>query len=71
MSESLQFVYKEEFWYVSAFINSKIIDINTKSKEIETLIHTKLNNLTEKDIYRKDLKEDLLNLTKNVNITCI
>ena len=70
MSESLQFVYKEEFWYVSAFVNSKIIDINAKSKEIETSIRTKLNNLTEADIRRKDLKEDLLSLTQNVTITC-
>ena len=70
MSESLQFVYKEEFWYVSAFINSKIVDTNAKSRKIETLIITKLNNLSEEDIYRKDLKEDLINLTQNVSITC-
>ncbi|MFW9952164.1 MAG: hypothetical protein ACFFKA_18740, partial [Candidatus Thorarchaeota archaeon] len=70
MNENLQFVYREEFWYVSAFINSNLIDSVVTSKEIEKLIIYKLKTLEEKDIYRKDIKEDLLELSKNVNIQC-
>ncbi len=70
MSEPLQFIYKEEFWYVSAFINSANINAEAKSKEIEDLIKTKFKNLEEKDIFRKDLKENILELTKHISITC-
>ncbi len=70
MNESLQFIYKEEFWYVSAFINSVNINTEVKSKEIEDLIKTRFTNLEEKDIYRKDLKKDILELIKHISIKC-
>ena len=70
MNEPLQFIYKEEFWYVSAFINSANINAEAKSKEIEDLIKTKFKNLEEKDIYRKDLKTDILELIKHISIKC-
>ncbi len=70
MNESLQFIYKEEFWYVSVFINSNNINAEVKSKEIEELIKTKFKNLKEEDIYRKDIKDDILEVIKHIFIKC-
>lgn len=70
MSENLQFIYKEEFWYVSAFINSAIFNAFAKSKEIESLILNKLKSLIENDIYRKELRKDILDITKNITLQC-
>ena len=70
MNEPLQFIYKNEFWYVSAFINSTDINAEAKSKEIEGLIKTKFKNLREEDIFRKDLKNDILELIKYTSIKC-
>ncbi len=70
MSENLQFIYKEEFWYVSAFINSAIFNASAKSKEIESLILNKLKSLIENDIYRKELRKDILDITKNITLHC-
>ena len=70
MNEPLQFIYKEEFWYVSAFINSTNVNAEAKSKEIEDLIRTKFKNLKEEDIFRQDLKKDILELLKHISIKC-
>ncbi len=70
MNESLQFIYKEEFWYVSAFINSVDINAEAKSQEIEEIIKIKFKNLKEEDIFRKDLKNDILELIKHISIKC-
>ena len=70
MNESLQFIYKEEFWYISAFINSADINVEAKSNEIEDIIKSKFKNLEEKDIFRKDLKNDILELIKHISIKC-
>ena len=70
MNESLQFIYHQEFWYVSAFVNSADINAEAISKEIEDLIKIKFKNLGEKDIFRKDLKNDILELIKHISIKC-
>ena len=79
MAEKLKFVYKEEFWFISAFLKTSrtygtkkdiIADGNQKSKEIETLIKNKLDNLTDKDIFKKDLKDSILDLAQNISLTC-
>jgi 8-oxo-dGTP diphosphatase len=70
MNESLQFIYKEEFWYVSAFINSVNVNAEAKSQEIEEIIKIKFRNLKEEDIFRKDLKNDILELIKHISIKC-
>jgi len=70
MSEILQFIYKEEFWFISAFINTTKINTELKSKEIEILIKNKFQNLTDEDIYKKELKEDLFELIRNISIKC-
>ena len=70
MEENLEFIYQNEFWFVSAFINSSKVNGFQKSIEIENLIKDKLNSLTEKDIYRKELTTNLLDMIKNVSIKC-
>ena len=52
--------------------DKKIIAVNgeKKSAEIETLLKNKLNTLTEKDIFRKELADDILLLAKNISLTC-
>ncbi len=67
---SLQFIETEQFWYVSAFLNSSKLVGRKISAEIESLIKAKLDSLTDDDIYRKELKEDLFEMVKNVSIVC-
>ncbi|MEX2730101.1 MAG: hypothetical protein Q6353_022865, partial [Candidatus Sigynarchaeum springense] len=50
MSESFTFIYKKEFWYISAFVNSKNVDIDVKGKEIEDLVKKKIANITIADL---------------------
>ncbi len=52
MSESLEFIYKKEFWYFSAFVNSKNVDIEKKGKELEDLIKKKVASITIGDLGR-------------------
>jgi 8-oxo-dGTP diphosphatase len=67
---SLQFVEKEQFWYISAFLNTDKQNPTEKSNEIEKLIKSKLANLTDTDISRKNLRDDILDIVKNISIRC-
>ena len=67
---SLKFIENEQFWYVSAFLDSSRLDGWQISTEIERIIKEKLDSLTEDDIYRKELKDDLFEMVKNVSIIC-
>jgi len=70
MSDDLQFIYKQEFWFASAFINTALVSGDKKSKEIEDLILEKLGGLKEQDIFRKELASDILEMVKNLSINC-
>ncbi|MFX1236441.1 MAG: NUDIX domain-containing protein [Promethearchaeota archaeon] len=79
MAENIQFIYKEEYWFISAFLKTSrrsddkknpSIDGYEKSKEIEALLINKLSNLKDEDIFKKDLKDDILELAKNVALKC-
>ena len=70
MSELLQFVYKEEFWYISAFLNSKEVSGIETAKKIEDFIKHKFKNLTPDDFYRQDLKESIIDMVQNISIEC-
>lgn len=70
MESELRFIYKEEFWYVSAFLNDDLLSGAEEAKEIEALIKNKLGNLKDADIFRKELKDDLLEMTRNVFLKC-
>jgi len=67
---SLQFIEKEQFWYVSAFLDSSKVDGMQISSEIENVIKAKLDNLTDKDIYRKEFRDDIFEMVKSVSIKC-
>ncbi|MHA1105433.1 MAG: hypothetical protein ACTSPN_06885, partial [Promethearchaeota archaeon] len=64
MSEDLQFIYNEEYWYISAFIDTSKINGAEKSQEMELLIKERFENLTEADVYRKELKDVLFEMVK-------
>ncbi len=70
MAESLQFIYKEEFWFISAFLNTSKVDTEQLSMLLQNLIHDKLSNLTDDDIYRKELKVDLMDMAKSITLSC-
>ncbi len=70
MSELLQFIYKEEFWYISAFLNSKEVSGKETAKKVEDFIKHKFKNLTPNDFYRQDLKERIIDMVQNVSIEC-
>ncbi|MHA2050978.1 MAG: NUDIX domain-containing protein [Promethearchaeota archaeon] len=70
MSELLQFIYKEEFWYISAFLNSKKVNGKETAKKIEDFIKYKFKNLTPNDFYHEDLKESIIDMVQNISIEC-
>ncbi len=70
MSDDLHFIYKQEFWFASAFINTALVSGDQKSKEIEDLIFEKLGGLKEQDIFRKELVSDILEMVENLSIKC-
>ena len=73
MSERLQFVYKEEFWAISAFINSRKLSGDETARKIEDFVKYKFKNLTPSDFYRRltiDLKEIMFDMVQNISIEC-
>jgi 8-oxo-dGTP diphosphatase len=66
----LEFIYKEEYWYVSAFVKSGTIEGEQNAKEIEEAVKTKFNSLSDKDIYKKDLKDKIFEIVRNTSIEC-
>lgn len=71
MTEYLHFLYKEEFWYISAFLNSSSINGVEIAKKIEEFIKAKFKNLKPDDFYRQDLKESIMDMVKNISFKCI
>ena len=74
MSEPLQFVYKKEFWYISAFLRATNLDITQKTNEIESLFLEKFKNLTPQDLKRVSFNpvfvEKLIEMGKNITLKC-
>jgi len=81
MEESLRFIYKKEFWYISAFINTNEFIGETKAEEMEALLLNRLKNLNEKDLRKayaylekhpraEEKKNIFLDMTKSVEIEC-
>jgi len=69
----MEFIYKEEFWFISTFLNSTLIDGGEKCDEIEREIKQHLNNLKKEDIYykiRDQYGEDLIDMAKNISLIC-
>ncbi len=70
MTEDFQFIYKEEFWYISAFLNTVLVDSIAKSAEIEILIKNEFSKLKPEDIFRQDLKDDIIGMVNNISLNC-
>jgi len=70
MTEDLQFIYKEEYWYISAFLNTAFVDGTEKSAEIANLIKKNFKTLKPEDIFRQDLKDEIIDMVNNVSISC-
>ncbi|MHA1195157.1 MAG: hypothetical protein ACTSRH_02985 [Promethearchaeota archaeon] len=68
--EEFNFIYKEEFWYLSAFINSLKVDGQEIAKEIENDLKNYLQDLSGKEIQKKEIKEEILHLAKNISLSC-
>lgn len=72
MPEPLAFLYKREFWYISAFLNTTQIDLAQKTAELENLLLSKFRALTPDDLkrlsYDKALVEKVIDLGKNVSL---
>ena len=70
MTNELQFIYKEEYWYISAFLNTVLIDGPEKSAEIVNLIKENFKTLKPEDIFRQDLKDEIIDMINNISISC-
>ncbi len=81
MTEKIQFIYHQEYWFVSAFINTDELSGEIKAKEIKDLILEKLNDPKFSYFERafrffgdipdgEKKKETLIDMTKNITIEC-
>lgn len=81
MEENFRFLYKKEFWYVSAFINTNQFVGETKAEEIERLLLDRLRNIQEHEMkkpfrylekydHAEDKKRILIEMARNISIEC-
>ncbi len=69
----MEFIYKEEFWFISTFLNTQLVDGNKKSQEIEKKVKERLNNLKKEDIYHKirdELGDTIIDMAKEISLSC-
>jgi 8-oxo-dGTP diphosphatase len=69
----MEFIYNEEFWFFSSFLNAELVDGNKKSQELEEQIKNRLNNLKKEDIYykiRNEIGDEIIDMAENVSLTC-
>jgi len=70
MSENIKFIYKEEYWFISAFINSIKVDGLEISQKLEKAVKNRISQITKKDAYRPEFADELLNMVKNISLNC-
>ncbi len=70
--ENLQFIYKREYWFANAGINSSEIDVEEKIKELKGKLKEKLGNLTASDLpeidWDRDTQNEVINLGKKISL---
>ncbi|MFX1501222.1 MAG: NUDIX domain-containing protein [Promethearchaeota archaeon] len=69
----MDFIYKDEYWFISSFLNNSLIDGAEKSQEIEKQIKERLINLNKKDLYykiRDEFGDTIIDMAKNVSLSC-
>jgi 8-oxo-dGTP diphosphatase len=70
VKNKIKFFYREEFWFISAFINTSYINGKKVSKKLEKLVKKKILEITKKDAYRPEFAELLVNMAKNISLNC-
>jgi hypothetical protein len=70
MEKNLDFFYNEEFWFISAFINSNKCDRDEIAERIEKIVKERVSKISEKDAYLKQLANNLVDMAQNVSIVC-
>jgi len=69
----MEFIYKEEFWFISTFLNTSLVEGDKKSQEIEKQIRERLSNLKKEDIYykiRDEIDDNIIEMAKQISISC-
>ncbi len=69
----MEFVYKEEFWFISTFLNTSLVEGDKKSQEIEKQVRERLSNLKKEDIYykiRDEIGDNIIEMAKQISISC-
>ena len=69
----MEFVYKEEFWFISTFLNISLVEGDKKSQEIEKQVRERLSNLKKEDIYykiRDEIGDNIIEMAKQISISC-
>ncbi len=81
MAENIEFIYHQEYWFISAFINTDEMTGKEKAEEIKELILKRLSN-SDYDYFQRafrffrdilggeDKKKQLIDMTKNITIEC-
>ncbi|MCK4779557.1 MAG: NUDIX hydrolase [Candidatus Lokiarchaeota archaeon] len=69
----MEFIYKEEFWFISTFLNTSLVEGDKKSQEIEKQVRERLSNLKKEDIYykiRDEIGDNIIEMAKQISISC-
>ncbi|MHA1791595.1 MAG: NUDIX domain-containing protein [Promethearchaeota archaeon] len=76
MPETIKFIYNEEYWYLSAFIDDSAVNKKEMQENIENLIKNKLSSISDQDLTRlqwpgaEQIRKQVLEMCKNIQITC-
>lgn len=70
MEEPIKFNYKEEYWYLSAFLNTSMITGKEIAKKLTQFVRESISNIQEGDIYRKDLKSEVFDMIEYISFKC-
>jgi len=70
MINKIKISYNEEYWFISAFINTNFIDRQQIAKKIEKIVNTRISNITEKDAWLKELADSLMKMANNISLSC-
>jgi 8-oxo-dGTP diphosphatase len=70
MAKDIQFIYKEEYWFISAFLNTNKVDPSDIAQKLEEVVKKRISTISKKDAYREEYANDLVKMAKNISLTC-
>ncbi|TFF63405.1 MAG: hypothetical protein EU521_01875, partial [Promethearchaeota archaeon] len=70
MNTEIEFVYKEEYWYISAFLNSDKISEEEITNRMDSLVKEILSSVNEDKIYSKKHKEFIFEMVQKISFKC-